>query len=1741
MTPHPFFRRPARFGSTIPLHLVLVVPFVLQTVGAVAVVGYLSYRSGQRAVEKIATQLLENAGQQVCQKLDHYLQSAHEFNQRQITAIASGAIDLQNLDQLHRYLILQHRQTEDLTTLLVGTPQGDLRVSHHVSPQDYGVTTQLQPWELPFEAAVSTASNPAINQTYGVNESGELGRHLETLENIDVRDRPWYRQAVATRTSGWTQPFQIGSTNLLALNAYTPLYNQEDQLLAVFAVNISLNQLSDSLKHVEVGRSGEIFIIERSGQLIANSTTEVSYSVAGKPDLDGITAPGNLTFQRRFPDELSNQTLQDTYEYMRMTFGDFASLRSPQSSHFSLQGHPYFLTISPYTDANGLDWLIVTAIPESDFTAEIQQNTRTTGLLCLLTLGVAIASGLTIANRFTARMAQLNRASQKLAAGDLTQQLPNNSAIAELQGLTQSFNQMAEQLRQLFQSKVEAEAARQSEARFQQLAAAVPGMIYTYTQYADGSHGFDYVSLGSRDILELEPEQIIADANVDLDLIHPDDRPALNAAIAHSAETLEPFTFVTRNITPSGQFKWLESSSRPLRHADGSTTWYGVLLDVSDRKQAEAALRQSELKFSTIFRDSPQPAWIATLAEGLCLNLNTSFSRVLGHSLPEVVGKTCVELGLWDDLDDLQHFRQTLHQFGNISDFEALFRTKSGEAKTVLLSAVTIRLDDQDCVLGVLIDISDRKRLEAALQRSETKTRDILNSASAAITSLRVFQDHTWQIDQVSAGCEVLSGYPPDELTLNNTLWIERIEPDDWQAIAPQLFANIFAETTKTYEYRFYHRNGNLLWISQTNNSRWDEAQHCWVVTAFSVDITDRKQAEAALQASENRYRAIFNQVAVGINQVDSSGKFISANQAFCDMVGYTNPELLQLTAWDLTHPEDIVNHQQSYEQFLNQHIPFFLHEKRYRHKAGHYIWTQVTISTLTQEDNHNHILSHIAVVVNIHDRKQAELVLQTKTEELDRFFSVALDLLSIANIDGYFLRLNPQWEKTLGYRLEDLEGVRFLDYVHPEDLESTLNAMAILVNQQELPNFVNRYRCHDGSYRWIEWRSYPVGNLIYSAARDITDRKHLEQELVKNRDFRELLFDKSNDALFLVDGDTLLTVDCNQQAIEMFEVASKADLMNIEGHTLQKRQFTTDELATIQQEINQKGFWNLEIEYITRQGREFWGDISAKPIIFGEQRFNLVRVVDISDRKRAEQELQQAKEAAEAANRAKSAFLANMSHELRTPLNVILGYTQLLNYDLSLMPEYPEYLRSIHRSGEHLLTLINDVLDLSKIEAGRLTLNENRFNLPNLITALWEMFQLRANSKGLNLILDMPSNLPEWIVADINKLRQILINLLSNAVKFTEAGMITLRVNAGEWGSEPVREWMGKRTDNYPSNQTLFPLLSPTSSVLYIEVEDTGVGIAPDELDTIFEAFSQASAGKCSTEGTGLGLAISDRFVQLMEGSLRVHSVVGQGSLFSFWVPVQLSNSDQVASITAERPINGLLLGQSQFRILVVDDQIANRQVLVSILRKVGLDVREAASGVEAIQQWQNWRPHLIYMDIRMAGMDGYEAMQQIRQEEQDIQKMWESGRIAENDPVPPVPVPIIALTAQAYQEERDRALAAGFTDFMAKPLKTTLIFQQLATHLDLQCQYADSAPSNVVEIGSSNRRKALKPESLQVMPPEWIAALYKTALNCSSEEVESLIDQIPAHHTALINDLKQLVYNYDFEIIIYLSQSSS
>jgi PAS domain S-box-containing protein len=496
--------------------------------------------------------------------------------------------------------------------------------------------------------------------------------------------------------------------------------------------------------------------------------------------------------------------------------------------------------------------------------------------------------------------------------------------------------------------------------------------------------------------------------------------------------------------------------------------------------------------------------------------------------------------------------------------------------------------------------------------------------------------------------------------------------------------------------------------------------------------------------------------------------------------------------------------------------------------------------------------------------------------------------------------------------------------------------------------------------------------------------------------------------------------------------------------------------------------------------------------------------ITDISKRKQTEVQLQRAVEAAKVANQAKSQFLSHMSHELRSPLNVILGFTQLMIRNTALSPQQQTYVDTINRSGEHLLTLINDVLEMSKIEAGKISLSEHDFDLYALLDTLQAMFQYKAEAKGLRLGFARDPHLPQFIRSDESKLRQVLINLLGNALKFTQTGQVTLRA-----GVNPPRETL----DLDPE---------PTPLCLVFAVEDTGPGISPNEVEHLFEPFSQTEVGRQSQEGTGLGLSICHKFVQIMGGEISVQSRVNQGSCFQFTMLAHPAMPMQVP--TQKHRIIGLETGQPAYRILVVEDKQENRQVLVELLRSVGFEVREAANGQEAIILNQRWSPHLIWMDLRMPLLDGYAATQQIKAAD------------------PPLPI-IIALTGSAFAEERAYALSIGCDDFMRKPFRTEDIFTKMSEHLGVRYRYAQAPEPDSISLASTIQTQspaltpADLPPDLTVMSPAWIAQVHQAATRVNSRLLIAAIAEIPESHRPLADTLTQLVNHCRFEEIVALT----
>lgn len=464
--------------------------------------------------------------------------------------------------------------------------------------------------------------------------------------------------------------------------------------------------------------------------------------------------------------------------------------------------------------------------------------------------------------------------------------------------------------------------------------------------------------------------------------------------------------------------------------------------------------------------------------------------------------------------------------------------------------------------------------------------------------------------------------------------------------------------------------------------------------------------------------------------------------------------------------------------------------------------------------------------------------------------------------------------------------------------------------------------------------------------------------------------------------------------------------------------------------------------------------------------------------------ELVKAKEAAEAANVAKSIFIATMSHELRTPLNAILGFSELLSWETNISEKQKQSLDIINRSGVHLLSMINDVLDLSKIEAGRFELDMQPTDLLKLFQDIGDMISVRASNKQLDFKSEISPNTAPFIYADSGKLRQVLINLLGNAVKFTASGSVTLRTT----------------TENL---------------ILTIEVIDTGSGIPADKLDDLFQPFVQLIQNNSDMQGTGLGLSISKSLVELMGGKISVSSELGEGSIFKIEMPVQLANDFDVKLETEQLPVKSIASNQKISRLLVVDDNAENRLLLTTMLREVGFEVQEAENGQQAIFLFEQWQPDLIWLDMRMPVMNGYEAAKKIRQ--------LPNGE----------KVKIIALTASVFIEQHDEIMKAGCDSVLHKPFHAVDIFTELNKQLGVEFIYKD-----YVKI--SHTVQKITTEMLETLPQELLMQLQEAALRLDIEEIDAVVAKIREISLDIAEGLTDLEKNYHFDQIVTLTQTT-
>jgi len=1112
----------------------------------------------------------------------------------------------------------------------------------------------------------------------------------------------------------------------------------------------------------------------------------------------------------------------------------------------------------------------------------------------------------------------------------------------------------------------------------------------------------------------LDPAQPVPPYADYLQKIHPDDRPRLLQCIEQAILQGSPYQIDYQAILPDGSIRYHEGRGEIIRNAQGQVVrLYGTALDITDRKRAEAQVRQSEAKQTALI--SALPDLIMRVSDdGVYLDFfSTSTFKVLGDQ-ESLIG-TRVEETLPPEL--VQQRMNAVHRALQTRELQVYEQELWVEGEVQTEECRVVVCGDNE-VLVIVRDVTDRKKFEAALQASEARRQLALDLTETGSWEFEVATgDAIWSDSHYR-----LMGLEPGAWPSNYQTWRQRVHPEDLDRTEQAFTQALETQSPLNLEYRIIYPDGTLRWVLTKGHGLYNQTGQAVRMVGVMIDVTERKNAEAALREREQLVISLLNNLPHIAWLKDSNGRFLAVNEPFGQACGYSPPQIVGLSDLD--------------------------------------IWPRDLAEAYRQDDRE---------VMASRRRKQVEEPLITATEE-------------------------EKWIETVKTPMFNDQG----------EVTGTVG-ISIDITQRKRNEQILKHLNEELELR-VQERT---------------------QELEESRSMLRLVLDTIPQRVFWKDRDSRF-LGCNPAFAQTYQLTPEQIIGKIDPELPGDepvQQYRSQDIGVMETQVS---MLNLEELFKSPNGEQVWIRTSKIPLT--NHQGDVIGVLgcyeDITDRKQAEAALRQlnleledrveqrtaewkaAKEAAETANRAKSIFLANMSHELRTPLNGILGFSQLLGRDPSLNSEQKNQVGIINRSGEHLLNLINSILEMSKIEAGRMNFVPNYFDLYILLDRLEEMFSLAAIEKDLQFIVDLDPTVPRYVETDENKLRQVLINLLGNAIKFTQTGQVILRI----------------------SSQDAEVITRPMPLILQFELEDSGTGIAPDELDSLFEPFIQSKYHQTSQEGTGLGLPISRQFVQLMGGTLTVESTEGVGSIFAFTIPVQLVDAVNLLSPPLSRHVLGLAANQPTYRILVVEDNDTNRQLLVQLLETIGFEVQATINGQEAIARWESWQPHLIWMDMRMPIMDGYEATQQIRAKEPEAT---------------PTPTKIIALTASAFEEDRSRVLEVGCNDFVRKPFQETELLEKMAEHLAVQYLYAEPDPAEPDPAESTASARSVfdavaAVAALQTIPAPLLAQLYQATIQLDSNQLMTLIEQFAPDQPALANLLTEKLDNFDLEYVLNLLQAA-
>ncbi|KAF0201217.1 MAG: PASResponse regulator receiverATP-binding region ATPase-likeHistidine kinase [Bacteroidetes bacterium] len=1041
-------------------------------------------------------------------------------------------------------------------------------------------------------------------------------------------------------------------------------------------------------------------------------------------------------------------------------------------------------------------------------------------------------------------------------------------------------------------------------------------------------------------------------------------------------------------ISKNGKEFPISDSGAPIRDEDGSLS--GVVLVFRD--QAEEYYYRKELedgrtRYQKLFVENPQPMWIYDLETLQFLEVNETAIKKYGYTREEFLTMTLKDIRPSEDIPALL---EDVSQTSNMLNDAGVWRhiLKDGSLVFVEITSHSVNFKGRPARHVMVNNITGRLEAENNLRKAEEYYRTLIEKAPDGI----VLIDKTGKMIFASPSARKIFGYPDPASEFPDPN--ESTHPDDLPVVLGAL-SDVIGDKSRvrTLVYRFKTHNNEWRWVESTFSNMFHVPEVEAIVINFR-DVTDRKHAEYERFKLQNIVESSINEIFVFDGD---TLKFEFANKSGLQNLGYSLRELSELTPLDVA-PEFTDD---EFKGFINQieaepEKSIYL-ESFHRRKNGTVYPIEIRLQILKQDGRK----LFFAVINDITYRKRAEQTLMQSEEKFRSIFrnDAAIKLL----IDPDSLKIvdaNDAATTFYGWSFDELTSMQ-IDQVNTLTADQIRFEITRIVAKEKL-HFNFQHRLKDGSIRDVEVYSSAVriGDrfLLHSIVHDVTSQKEAQRKI----NFLIRSVDQSPVGIIVTNSEGIIEYT-NPKYSEITGFSADEMLGTIPRILLADDDGVED--SPIWKIVNTGESYVGEDKDVRKNGEYYWRNSAVSPVLDEKERIrNFVIVVeDISRQKQLLDELRLSKEKAEESDRLKSSFLANMSHEIRTPMNGILGFMSLLQEPDLTGEMRDEYIEIVNASGQRLLNTINDIIDISKIESGQISINKENVDIIALLKRLFMFFKPETDAKGLDLILNVSLKKEEsTCLIDIHKTESVLTNLLKNAIKFTFEGSITLEC---------------KFVDNS----------------LNFSITDTGKGVPADRLKSIFDRFVQADVSHSREfEGSGLGLAISKAFVEMMGGTIHVTSELGAGSKFSFTVPIEIKET-QITKPVISETVQPDVAKKLDYVFLVAEDDNVSFLYLSKLFANYQVKLIRANNGLEAVNICKsNPEISLVFMDIKMPVMDSYTA----------------TRKILELNPG----MPIIALTAFAFSEDKEKALNAGCIDYISKPANRRVLMEMLERILNFK-----------------------------------------------------------------------------------------